>query len=213
MPAQYPFGGANDRYKKRLFVESGFEYKEVNCRIIEPYSPPTPQPSLKEIRIINAPSHIQQMGIASYKATLTLLFKDKASYNEYLAFCGWTHKFYDEKGALFLGSMESMKPATVWTYNNVDAEQDRGRGYKVEVELLLIKKDGYDRKHRFEYQDIEEHWAKTDIEQMADMGLVTVVSVDGTPVLYFRPEAYITRAEFIAFVNRTRRFLERMLRE
>lgn len=213
MPAQYPFGSTNDRYKKRLFVESGLEYKEVNAKIVEPYTPPTPQLSVKEIKILNAPSHFHQMGISSYKAQLTLLFKDKAAYDDYLAFCGWTHKFYDEKGSLYLGSLENIKPAPVWLNNGMGVDQDRNRGYKVEIDLCFIKKDAYDSKHRFEYQDIAEHWAKTDIEEMADAGLVTVVSADGTPVLYFRPEAFITRAEFVAFLNRTRRFIERLLRE
>ncbi|MEK3838202.1 S-layer homology domain-containing protein [Paenibacillus sp. FSL R7-0128] len=213
MPAQYPFGTVNDRYKKRLFVESGLSFTEVDAKIIEPYAPPSPQLSLKEIKILNAPSHFHQMGISSYKVHLNLLFKDKEAYNNYLTYCGWTHKFYDERGVLYLGSLESITPTIVWLNNELDSNLDQNRGYKCVVELVLIKKDKYDQKHRFEYQDTAGHWAETDIEEMADAGLVTVVYADGTPVLYFRPNGYITRAEFVSFLNRTRRFVERVLRE
>lgn len=213
MPAQYPFGSANDRYKKRLFVESGLDYTEVKGRIIEPYTPPTPQPSMKEVKVVNAPSHIHQMGISSYKAKLTLLFEHKEQYDDYVAICGWTHKFYDEKGSMYLGSLENLTVEPVWLKNALGPNQDRNRGYRVQIDLLLIKKDMYDRKSRVTYQDTEDHWAKDEIQEMADAGLISVMSADGTPVLYFRPKAFITRAEFISFLNRTRRFIERTLRE
>ncbi|WP_145052828.1 S-layer homology domain-containing protein [Paenibacillus xylanexedens] len=213
MPAQYPFGTANDRYKKRLFVEVGLGFQEVRGKIIQPYTPPVPQPSIKEVKIINAPSHFHQMGISSYKSKLTLLFEHKEQYDEYVSMCGWTHKFYDERGAMYLGSLESISTEFVWLRNALNSNQDRNRGYRVEVELLLIKKDTYDRKSQVTYQDIDDHWAKNDIQEMADAGLISVISSDGTPVLYFRPKGFITRAEFISFLNRTRRLIERMLRE
>jgi hypothetical protein len=208
MPTQYVFGSANDRYKKKLFVDTGFTFVEVKARIIEPYTPPTPQPTMKEIKIINAPSHIHHMGLSSYKATVTLLFNDKESYSEYLVYAGWTHKLYDEKGQMFVGSVESVKP---------EAKQASTR-YVVTLELVMVKKDGYDQKHKFQFQDLEDqggndHWAKPDIEEMADLGLVTVISNDGQPVIYFRPNDYITRAEFVCFLNRTRRLVERIIRE
>lgn len=203
MSQQYPFGDANERYKKKLFVDTGMEYVQVNARIIEPYTPPTPQPKVQELEIINAPSHFHQMGISSYKCTLNLLFNDKKSYNDYLMYCGWTHKFYDEKGHIYLGALDSIKPKAV----------EASRRYKVEITLILVKKDLYDRKDRFHFQDIDGHWAEDEIKEMANLGLITVITKDGQPVLYFRPNAYVTRAEFVAFLNRTRRFIERVIRE
>ncbi len=203
MTQQYPFGSAKDRYKKRLFVDMGFGYQEVGARLIEPYSPPVPQLNVKELTVINGPSHIQNMGISSYKAQITLLFDDKEAYTEYLTYCGWTHKFYDEKGHLYLGSVTGMK-VSVYEAN---------RRYKVELDMILVKKDEYDRKNRFKYQDIEGHWAQTEIEEMANLGLLAVMTRDNQPILYFRPDAYVTRAEFIAFLNRTRRLLEQSIRE
>ncbi|RAT97917.1 S-layer homology domain-containing protein [Brevibacillus sp. Leaf182] len=203
MTQQYAFGTANQRYKKKLFVDTGFEFMEVNARLIEPYSPPSPQPSLREIKIINAPSHIHHSGFSSYQCSLTLLFPDKESYNQYLSYAGWTHKFYDEKGSIFLGSAESITPHVL----------EAGRRYSVTVDLILIKKDSIERESRFQFQDIEGHWAQKNIEEMADLGLITVITRDGKPVIYFRPNDFVTRAEFIAFLNRTRRLVERMIRE
>jgi len=208
MSQQYPFGNSNDKYKKKLFVDTGAGYVEVKARIIEPYTPPTPQHKVKEIELINAPSHFHETGISSYKASLTLLFYDKSSYNDYLAYVGWTHKFYDEKGSIFLGTVDSVKPEV----------KVASTMYKLEIELILIKKDEYDRQNRFQFQDLvatdgTSHWAKADIEEMANLGLVTVITVNGEPVIYFRPEDFITRAEFIVFLNRTRRLLERIIRE
>jgi hypothetical protein len=208
MPSQNPFGSSNEKYRKKLFVDTGMNFVEVKCRVIEPYSPPTPQPKMKELQVVNAPSHFHQMGISSYKAKLTLLFNTKQDYVDYIAFCGWTHKFYDERGAIYLGSLESINP---------QAKQASTR-YLVEVNLILIKKDAYDQQDRFEYQDLDgqtdnPHWAYNDITEMSNAGLVSLVNKDGSPVLYFRPNAYITRAEFIVFLNRTRRFIERVVRE
>jgi hypothetical protein len=128
-------------------------------------------------------------------------------------YCGWTHKFYDEKGHIFVGSLEAISPAGTFKYNGLDVSQDRNKGYKVDVQFIFVKKDGYDRKHRFEFQDIEGHWAENEISEMSDLGLISVITRDGYPVIYFRPNAYITRAEFIAYLNRTRRFIERIIRE
>lgn len=208
MSQQYPFGNANDKYKKKLFVDTGQGFMEVKARIIEPYTSPSPQFNSKEIRIINAPSHFHATGISSYKVTLNLLFDTKQDYHDYLIYAGFTHKFYDEKGHIYLGAVESLKADPV----------EATRRYKVEVTLTLIKKDAYDDKDRFEFQDLVDpdgnpHWAKQDIEEMANLGLIAVITRDGHPVIYFRPNDYITRAEFIAFLNRTRRLVERAIRE
>lgn len=203
MPQQYPYGNADDRYKKKLFVDTGMTFMEVEARIIEPYSSPQPQPRAKEIQVINAPSAFHQTGFGSYKVSLSLLFNTKQAYADYMVFSGWTHKFYDEKGSIYLGALESVKATP----------KEATTKYKVDITLLLIKKDKYDEKDRFEFTDIKGHWAEKEIGEMANLGLVTVTATDGEMVLNFRPNAYITRAEFISFLNRTRRFIERVLRE
>jgi len=216
MSQRDPFGSPNDKYKKKLFVDTGMEFVEVKARIIEPYSTPSPQLQTKEIRIINAPSHFHQMGVSSYKAILNLLFKDKEAYHDYAIFVGWTHKFYDEKGSIYHGMVESIKVDPVF-YHQGDPNKDQ-KGYKVELTLTLIKKDSYDAKGVMEYQDLQttdgkDHWAKEDVMEMANLGLVVVSELDGTPIIYFRPEDFITRAEFVTFLMRTKRLLERIIRE
>ena len=209
MTQQFLSGGANDYYKKRLFIDLGFEYKEVKAKIIEPYTPPEPQINLKEQKIISAPSHLHQQGFASYKAKLRLLFYDRASYSEYLAYAENTHKFYDEKGVIFLGSVESMNRAVY----------EASKKYIVEISLILIKKDAYDKKHRHEFLDLVEvqtgepvQYAQ-DVVEMSDLGLIATHYPDGSPVLYFNGDNIASRAEFAAFLNRTRRWTEYKIRE
>ncbi|MEK5060932.1 MULTISPECIES: S-layer homology domain-containing protein [unclassified Paenibacillus] len=216
MSQRDPFGSANDKYKRKLFVDTGMEFVEVKARIIEPYSTPSPQPQVKEIKIINAPSHFHQMGVSSYKAILNMLFKDKEAFRDYSMYVGWTHKFYDERGNIYFGVVESIKADPVF-YHQGDPNIDQ-KGYKVELTMTLIKKDGYDATSVVQFQDLEttegkDHWARTAIEDMANLGIVVVTELDGTPVLYFRPEDFITRAEFVTFLMRTKRLIERIIRE
>lgn len=202
MPQRIPFTSESKKFKRKLFIDTGFGYVEVKARIIEPYTPPALQPKVKELEIVNAPSHISPMGFSSYKCTLTLLFESHTNYSDYLAVCGWTHKFYDERGAVYLGALTGIKTEAVQANNR----------YKVEVQLTLIKKDKYERPNRFEFQDVSGHWAEDDITEMANYGLISIITRDGYPVLNFRPNDTVTRAEFVAFLNRTRRFVEQALR-
>lgn len=216
MSQRDPFGLPNDKYRRKLFVSTGMEFMEVKARIIEPYSSPSPQTQVKEIKIINAPSHFHQMGVSSYKATLNLLFKDKEAYHDYLIFIGWTHKFYDERGNIYYGVVESIKADPVF-YHQGDPDIDQ-KGYKAELSMTLIKKDGYDNESVMKYQDLQttegkDHWAKKDVDEMANLGLIVVSELDGTPIIYFRPEDFITRAEFVTFLMRTKRLIERIIRE
>lgn len=193
----------NQKYKKTLFVDVGLTFEKVNAKIIEPYVPPTPIPKVARLDITNGPSHIHHSGIAVYKTSFSLLFPDRRSYVEYIAYVGGTHKFYDERGQIYIGTVEDVKPRAV----------EANRRYILDVSLILVKKDQYDRKDFFKFQDIEGHWAEKDISEMANLGILAVTTVDGEPVLYFRPNDFVTRGEFIALLNRTRRLLEKMLRE
>lgn len=205
MPQQSPHGSSNDKYKRKLFVDNGFEYQEVKARIIEPYTNPTPQANTKEIKLINAPSYIQSMAVSSYKTTLTLMFESKLDYSEYMTFIGWGHKFYDERGVIYLGSVESVKTTSV----------EANRRYKVEVSLILIKKDQQDRhKKELHFQDVSKDiWYYPDLEEMTRLGIITTYDQQGQPVIYFRPGAMLNRAEMASIIMRTKRILENMIRE
>ena len=192
----------NHRYKKRLFVDVGMTFEEVNARIIEPYSPPAPVPKIARLDIINGPSHIHHSGISVYKTSFSLLFPNRRSYVEYMTYVGSTHKFYDERGQIFIGTVEDIKPRAV----------ESNRRYVLDVSLILVKKDQYDKKDFFQFQDIEGHWAENQISEMANLGILSVTTIDGEPVLYFRPNDFVTRGEFVAMLNRTRRLLEKLLR-
>lgn len=203
MTQQLLFDNANERYKRKLFISTGYDFIEVKARIIEPYAPPTPQLKNQEIKVINAPSHFQHLGISSYKCSLTLLFYDKESYADYVQYVGWTHKFYDEKGNIYLGSVDSVKVVT----------KEANTKYAIEITMSLVKKDRIDTKLDVPFQDIQNTWFEKDVIEMAQFGLVQLVNIDGTPVLYFKPNNIVTRAEFITFLNRTRRLLDKIIRE
>lgn len=193
----------NHRYKKRLFVDVGMTFEEVNARIIEPYSPPAPVPKIARLDIINGPSHIHHSGISVYKTSFSLLFPNRRSYVEYMTYVGSTHKFYDERGQIFIGTVEDIKARSV----------EANKRYVLDVSMILVKKDQYDKKDFFQFQDIEGHWAEEQISEMANLGILSVTTIEGEPVLYFRPNDFTTRGEFVAMLNRTRRLLEKVLRE
>lgn len=192
----------DQKYKKILFIDVGMNFEEVNARVIEPYNPPTPIPKIAKIDILNGPSHLHHSGISVYKSSFGLLFPNRQSYIHYISSVGNTHKFYDERGQIFIGTADEVKPRAV----------EANRRYMLDISLTLIKKDSYDKKDFFKFQDIEGHWAEDQISEMANLGIVSVVNVEGEPVLYFRPNDFITRGEFVAMLNRTRRLLEKILR-
>ncbi|SNS21899.1 S-layer homology domain-containing protein [Anaerovirgula multivorans] len=211
MSRQKPFLNRNDdestnehgQYKKRLFVDVGTEFEEVEARVVEPYSPPTPIPKVTELRILDGPSHIHHSGMSVYKTSFSLLFNSRQAYAKYMSYAGWTHKFYDERGQIYTGTVEDIKAVS----------HEANRRYLVEVSLILIKKDSFIKKDRFSYTDIGGHWAEHNIRDMANLGLVSVVSSNGDPVLLFRPNDYMTRAEFTLTLNRTKKLVERLVRE
>lgn len=190
------------KYKKKLFVQDGLAFSEVDARVVEPYTPPTPITNIARLDVNNGPSHIHHGGVAAYKISFGLLFPDRMSYVTYMANISNVHKFYDERGQIFTGVAEEVKPRVVET----------NRRYLVDISLLVIKKDSYDLKDFYEFQDIEGHWAESQIAEMSNLGLLAVITKDGDPVLSFRPNDVISRAEFLTILNRTRRYLERMIR-
>ena len=203
MSQQFPHGSANDKYKRRLFIDNGFDYQEVRARIIEPYTNPTPQMNSKEIKLINAPSHFHQMGVASYKAVITLLFEDKESYVEYMSYVGWGHKFYDERGAIYLGTVESIKTTSV----------EAQKRFKVEISLMMIKKSQPDHhKNEILFQDLSPNAGYyEDVVDLTRLGIIQSYNDQGEPTIYFNPSADLTRAQLVAFMMRTKKLLDKML--
>ena len=191
------------KYKKTLFVDVGMTFEKVNARVIEPYMPPAPMPKVAKLDVLEGPAHLHHSGISAYKSTFGLLFPNRRSYVEYMSYVGSTHKFYDERGQIYTGTVEDLRPRAV----------EANRRYVLDITLVLIKKDQYDKKDFFKFQDIEGHWAEEQISEMANLGILSVTTVDGDPVLYFRPNDFATRGEFVAMLNRTRRLLEKVLRE
>ena len=191
------------KYKKTLFVDVGMTFEKVNARVIEPYMPPAPMPKVAKLDVLEGPAHLHHSGISAYKSTFGLLFPNRRSYVEYMSYVGSTHKFYDERGQIYTGTVEDLRPRAV----------EANRRYVLDITLVLIKKDQYDKKDFFKFQDIEGHWAEEQISEMANLGILSVTTVDGDPVLYFRPNDFTTRGEFVAMLNRTRRLLEKVLRE
>ncbi|NMA87003.1 MAG: S-layer homology domain-containing protein [Tissierellia bacterium] len=178
-------------------------FEKVNARVIEPYMPPAPMPKVAKLDVLEGPAHLHHSGISAYKSTFGLLFPNRRSYVEYMSYVGSTHKFYDERGQIYTGTVEDLRPRAV----------EANRRYVLDITLVLIKKDQYDKKDFFKFQDIEGHWAEEQISEMANLGILSVTTVDGDPVLYFRPNDFTTRGEFVAMLNRTRRLLEKVLRE
>lgn len=202
MTQQYIYGNPNDKYKKKLFVDNGLDYQEVRARIIEPYGSPVPQPNTKELKIINAPSHLQSFGLSSYKVTLTLLFEDKISYAEYMALLGWGHKFYDERGVIYVGAVDSVKATPI----------EANSRFKVELGLILVKKDQIDHhKQLHQFQDVFSHFE--DVDTLTRLGVIDAYTKTGDPILYLFPGASLTRGSFAIWLMRTKRLIEQMIRE
>jgi hypothetical protein len=56
------------------------------------------------------------------------------------------------------------------------------------------------------------HFAYNDIQEIANVGIVSTQDGRGNPVYTYRPNARATRAEAITMLNNTRKWIERMLR-
>jgi len=116
---------------------------------------------------------------------------------------GGVHKFYDEKGSIFEGFVESIRSTTA----------EANRKYKVEISLTVIKKQRNTFVDKYMFQDIKEtDWMYGPISRMIERGIVHTNGTNGDPFLYFDPNNLIGRAEFISYVMRTKRLIEKMVR-
>ncbi|MEC0276803.1 S-layer homology domain-containing protein [Peribacillus frigoritolerans] len=200
MTRQYIYGQPSDQHKKKLFVDNGINWLVVGAQIIEPYGSPVPQTNSRELKMINAPSHIQTLGISSYRVTLVLLFNSKNTYSNYMAYVGFGHKFYDERGVIYTGAVESIKATPV----------EGTARYKAEVGLVLVKKDQSNNHARIElFQDTGDRH----VNDLTRLGVIPTMDQYGDPQLYFYPWSTMPRGLFAQYLVRTKRLIEQTIRE
>ena len=170
-------------------------------RIVEEYNPPTPSYKTAEIKILGGTSRFHGSGIASYKIELKIYFNDTVKYAEFLHFLKGDLKYYDENGYIYHccvtgePSMERL---------------EAGMKYFIKLTLQGIKKDTHEEDHTVQFSDIEGNEYEEDITEIAAYGLVATLTDSGY-VYTYRPNAYVTRAEMITFLNRLRKTLKRMI--
>lgn len=190
-------------FKKKLFYDTGINFTEVRAKIISEYKPPTPTLKSKVNQTLHSSAGLVQSGTSHYSATLTLLFYSKKEYADWLQHIGAKHKYYDEKGTIYVGIVTGEPDITT-------AEMETK--YIITVGLSLIRKQEFDYRYITQFIDTDNHWAKDYIDEMLQMGLISTDYSDGEDVAYFRPDEAITRAESISLLMRTYRHVDKLLR-
>lgn len=169
-----------DNYKKRLFLVTAFGYTEIAnskgyildefeerheiARIVEEYTPPTPNMKTAELKISNAPSKLHSDGKSVYKISLRLLFPKKENFIDFMFFCGNEYKYYDERGGIYQCVLTDAPDIS-----NVEA----GQRYDVKITLLGVRKETEDKFEELIFQDL--HQSGYEIE------------VKDSIVLYYHP--------------------------
>ncbi|WP_018884223.1 S-layer homology domain-containing protein [Paenibacillus massiliensis] len=191
-------------YKKKLFYDNGIGYQQIQAKLITEYKPPTPTMKSQVNQTISSSAGMIQAGTSHYTATITLLFYSKKEYADWLQFIGSQHKYYDEKGTVYVG-------VVVGEPDIKNAEMETK--YIITIELALIRKQDFEYRYMTNFLDIDDHWAKDYINEMQQMGLVaTNWSSDGSNVDYFRPNDPITRSESVTLLMRSYRYIDKLLR-
>lgn len=203
MTQQNTFFSEDNMYKKKLFYDNGLRYVEVKGRIVNDYKPPAPVMKSHANATLNGSAGLVQGGTSHYTTTLTLLFYSKKEFADWLQFIGAEHKYYDEKGTIYIGIVNG-EP-------DIRAVEQESK-YLVTVNLLLVRKQDFDYRSISPFIDIGGHWAEQYIKDMQERGLISVYDYNGDPVQYFRPEDHLTRGEGAAFLMRTFRFIDKLLR-
>lgn len=203
MAQQKPNKTNDDVFKRKLFYDNGIRFVEVKGRLTGEYKPPTPVLRSHVNTTIQSSSGLVSLGTSHYVTTLQFLFYSKDEFADWLQYIGAEHKYYDEKGTIYVGVVNG----------DVDIRSvEQESKYLVTVNLLLIRKQDFEFRHQYPFIDIENHWAKTYIDEMQQRGLISTYSSDGTPVQYFQPEVWITRAQTTAYMVRTYKYIEKILR-
>ncbi len=203
MSQQSMNSGPDSVYRKRLFYDNGIRFKEVKARLIQEYKPPTPVMKTNVNTVLQGASGLVGQGTSHYTATVSMLFYSKEDYACWLHFIGAEHKYYDEKGAIFVGLI-SGEPAVQ------TAEQETK--YMVSINLILIRKQEFEFRKKAPFLDTSGHWAEKYIDEMQQRGLLSTYDTDGQEIQLFRPDSILTRAEGTALLTRAYRYIDRLLR-
>ncbi|MFF2017229.1 S-layer homology domain-containing protein [Paenibacillus sp. NPDC058177] len=191
-------------YKKKLFYDNGKQFTEVKARLIKEYKPPTPALKTHVNQTLASSAGLIQSGTSHYSASLTLLFYSKKEYADWLQYIGSQHKYYDEKGTIYVGIVTGEPDIKT-------AEMESK--YIVTIGMSLVRKQEFEYKYMTEFIDIDNHWARQYIDEMQQLGIVaTNWDADGDSVLYFRPDEAATRAESVTLLMRTYRYVDKLMR-
>ncbi|MGG3797724.1 S-layer homology domain-containing protein [Metabacillus fastidiosus] len=203
MAQQKPGKTNDDVYKRKLFYDNGIKFVQVKGRLTNEYKPPSPVMKSATNTHIKASAGMVNQGTSHYQVTLQFLFSSKEEYADWLQYIGAEHKFYDEKGTIYLG---------VVTGDLGIQSVEQESKYLITVSLTMIRKQDFEFRHLYQFIDIENHWARNYIDEMQQRGLISTYESDGTEVQYFQPEVWLTRAQMTAFITRTYSQIEKVLR-
>ncbi|MGG1652529.1 S-layer homology domain-containing protein [Paenibacillus sp. NRS-1780] len=203
MTQQSPNQSEDVIYKKRLFYDNGIRFVEVKAKLISEYKPPAPHLKSHVHETFSYSAGLVNRGTSHYTASLTLLFYSKKEYADWLSFIGSEHKYYDEKGTIYLGVVTG-KP----DIQTAELETK----YIIQVQMSLIRKQGDEYRCKSQFIDLKGHWASSCIEEMEQRGMVPIPADEGEISPYFRPDEGCTRAEGITFLMRSYRYVDRILR-
>jgi hypothetical protein len=167
-------------------------------RIVEEYTPPTPNYKTAEIKMLGGVSKFHGSGISSYKIDIKIYFKSKAAYVEFLYFTKSELVYYDENGYIY--------SCSVIGEPNIE-RTEAGNKYLVKLSLQGVKKDSYYEEFENKFSDIANHKYENDIIEISACGLVALVSDNGY-VYSYNPNAVATRAEIVTFLNRLRKYVK-----
>ncbi|ATO51375.1 S-layer homology domain-containing protein [Brevibacillus laterosporus] len=203
MTQQNSFHSEDYIYKKRLFYDNGIRFTEVKAKLINDYKPPSPSLKTHVNQTLSSSAGLISHGTSHYTTTLTLLFYSKKEFADWLQFSGAKHRYYDEKGTIYVGILTGEPDI-----NTAEMETK----YIVTIGLSLIRKQEHEYRYINQFIDMEKHWAKTYVDEMQQRGLIANYEDEGEAVSYFRPDKVCTRAEGITFLMRTYRHIDRILR-
>ncbi len=203
MSQQANWQSEDNIYKRRLFYDNGLRFIECKGRQVMDYKPPTPVMKSHANQTLQASAGLVQGGTSHYLVSLTMLFYSKKEYADWIQYIGSEHKYYDEKGSIYVGIVNGEPDI-----KTVEQESK----YLVSVNFLMVRKQEFEFRHTAPYIDIAGHWSEQYVKDMQERGLISVYDYNGDPVQYFRPEDQLTRAEGAAFLMRSFRLVEKLLR-
>ena len=203
MTQQKP-GQTNDGvYKRRLFYDNGIRFVQVRGRLTGEYKPPSPVLKSSINQNVQSSAGLVSQGTSYYSVTMQFLFSSKDDYADWLQCIGAEHKYYDEKGTIYVGIVSG----------DLDIQSvEQETKYLVTVNLAMIRKQDFEYRNEDPYIDIENHWAQEYINEMHQRGIISAYHSDGTEIQYFNPERWITRAHTTAFITRVYKHIEKILR-